>query len=170
MLSGVLRRMKTATLFSSLLVAALFLSACGSNPPDVRSVPGAGGPLSTVDPESPVSSTPDPNATLPQGDGRAQRVKPRSGMADLRPVGWEKARQTSSGRALRVTYWSGVEPCNVLDHVNVDYSPTEITVTLFEGHDPEAGDVACIEIALLKAVVVKLDEPVDGRKIVDGAK
>ena len=170
MLSGVLRHMKTATLFSSLVAAALISSACGSGPPEVRSAPGTGGAPTAVDPESPVSSTPDPNATLPQGDGRAQRVKPRSGMADLRQVAWERARQTSSGRALRVTYWSGVEPCNVLDHVNVDYSSTEITVTLFEGHDPEAGDVACIEIALMKAVVVKLDQAVDGRKIVDGAK
>ena len=170
MLSGVLTHMKTATVLSSFVAAALVLSACGSSPPEARTVPGAVDSQAPVDPESPVSSTPDPSATLPQGDGRAQRVRPRSGMADLRQVAWEKARQTSSGRALRVTYWSGVEPCNVLDNVDVAYSPKRITVTLFEGHDPEAGDVACIDIALLKAVVVKLDEPVDGRKIVDGAK
>ena len=97
-------------------------------------------------------------------------MRPQAGMADLRPVPWEKARRTSSGRSLRVTYWSGVEPCNVLDHVDVHYSASEITVTLYEGHDPAQGDVACIEIALLKATVVRLEEPVDGRKIVDGAR
>ena len=149
---------------------ALLLVSCGSGAePDVLA-PAGGAPSTPADPESPVSSAPYPNVTLPPRGGRAQRVKPRTGMADLRPVGWEKARQTSSGRALRVTYWSGVEPCNVLDHVEVDYAQKEIAVTLFEGHDPEAGDVACIEIALQKAVVVKLDEPVDGRKIVDGAR
>ena len=44
-----------------------------------------------------------------------------------------------------------------------------MTITLFEGHDPNAGDVACIEIAVFKRVVVQLDEPVGGRAIVDGA-
>ena len=150
------------------VLAAVFLTACGAE--QSATPPAGGGTAATPGPDVPVSSTPEPNATLPQGDGRAQRVRPRSGMADLRPVGWDKARPRSSGRALRITYWSGVEPCNVLDRVDVDYSPKEITVTLFEGHDPEAGDVACIEIALLKAVVVDLEEPVDGRKIVDGAE
>ena len=162
--------MKIATFLTSLLAAALISSACGSSPPEARSAAGSVGSPTSVDPESPVSSTPDPNAPVPPGEGRAERVRPRPGMADLRRVAWEKARQTSSGRALRVTYWSGVEPCNVLDHVEVDYAQKEIAVTLFEGHDPEAGDVACIEIALQKAVVVKLDEPVDGRKVVDGAR
>jgi hypothetical protein len=91
-------------------------------------------------------------------------------MADLRRIPWERTRQTSSGRALRVTYWSGVEPCNVLDHVDVRYETSKIVVTLFEGYDPEEPDVACIELALRKAVMVKLEQPVDGRKIVDGAK
>ena len=97
-------------------------------------------------------------------------MRPRRGMADLRPVAWDKARRVSDGRSLRITYWSGVEPCNVLDHVDVEYTDSTIVVTLYEGHDPDGGDVACIEIALLKAVVVDLDEPVAGRKLVDGAK
>jgi hypothetical protein len=163
--------MKTTYLLSLLVVPVLILGACGATQQDTRAgAPGDDAKSPVSDPNSPVSSTPDPNATLPQGEGRAQRVKPRPGMADLRPVAWEKARQTPSGRSLRVAYWSGVEPCNVLDHVDVEYTATKIVVTLFEGHDPEAGDVACIELALLKAVVVKLDEAVDGRKIVDGAK
>lgn len=159
------------TSVASVLLAVVFtVGACGTA--EQGAAPGGGGGAispSGVDPESPVSSTPDPNAP-PPGESRAQRVRPRPGMADLRPVAWEKARQTPSGRALRVTYWSGVEPCNVLDHVDVEYSASKITVTLYEGHDPDEADVACIEIALLKAVVVRLEEPVDGRKIVDGAK
>lgn len=150
------------------MLVVLSLAGCGGEP--TPTAPGNARPTATSDPETPVSSTPDPDASLPAGQGGAERVRPRPGMADLRQVAWEKARQTSSGRSLRVSYWSGVEPCNVLDRVDVDYSPTKIIVTLYEGHDPEAGDVACIEIALLKAVVVRLDEPVDERKIVDGAK
>ena len=44
-----------------------------------------------------------------------------------------------------------------------------MTVTLFQGSDPNAGDVACIDIALQKQVTVTLDEPLAGRAIVDGA-
>ena len=162
--------MKTSTFLPGLIALAFVLGACGSAPPDTgASAPGNPAESPVSDPDSPVSSTPDPNATLPPGD-RAQKVKPRPGMADVRAVGWDKAKPSASGRSLRVTYWSGVEPCNVLDRVKVDYSASKITVTLFEGHDPDAGDVACIEIALLKVVKVALDEPVDGRKIVDGAR
>ena len=46
---------------------------------------------------------------------------------------------------------------------------THVTITLYEGHDPDAGDVACIEIAVLKSVTITLDHPLDGRAIVDGA-
>ena len=155
---------------TSVVVGVLIMGACGTA--DQGSTPGSGGgptSPSAVDAESPVSSTPDPN-TLPPGEGRAQRVRPRAGMADLRRIPWEKQRRTPGGRSLRVTYWSGVEPCNVLDHVEVRYGGDQIVVTLYEGHDPAQADVACIEIALLKAVVVKLEEPVDGRKIVDGAR
>jgi hypothetical protein len=53
--------------------------------------------------------------------------------------------------------------------VDVDEEPDAITITLFEGRDASAGDVACIEIALLKKVVVPLDAPVGDRRIVDGA-
>ena len=58
----------------------------------------------------------------------------------------------------------------MLDRVDVRYDAATVTITLFEGHDPNAGDVACIEIAVYKRVVVQLDEPVDGRTIVDGAR
>ncbi len=53
--------------------------------------------------------------------------------------------------------------------MEVDEGPGAVTITLFEGHDASAGDVACIEIALLKKVVVPLDGPVGDRRIIDGA-
>ncbi len=109
----------------------------------------------------------DPVVTDPyQG---AQRVEPTPGMSDLYPHAFDKAVVDDDGKTLTIFFWSGVEPCYVLDHVDVDYGPGAITVTLFEGHDASAGDVACIEIALLKKVVVQLDEPVGDRRVVDGA-
>jgi len=128
--------------------------------------------VSGTGPEATVSYTPcpgddNPVATDPY-DG-AQKVEPRPGMSDLYPRAFDKAVVGDDDRTLTIFFWSGVEPCYVLDHVDVGYGADAITVTLFEGHDASAGDVACIEIALIKKVVVHLDEPVGDRRIVDGA-
>lgn len=101
--------------------------------------------------------------------GDATLVEPTPGMADVRPHAFDRAVVGDDGRSVTVSFWSGVEPCYVLDHVDVAYAADAIAITVFEGHDPSAGDVACIEIALLKEVVVELEEPVGDREIVDGA-
>jgi hypothetical protein len=97
-------------------------------------------------------------------------VEPRPGMVDIGPVPWAGVGVSDDGRMLTVRFWSGVEPCNVLDHVDVDRGENELTVTLFEGREPDSDDVACIEIAVLKAVRIELDSPVGDRAIRDGAK
>jgi len=123
-------------------------------------------------PDAAVSFTPcpgdEPPAPVDPKDG-AQLVEPRPGMADVRPHPFDDVVVGDDDRTLTVFFWSGVEPCYVLDRVDVAYGPDTITVTLFEGHDELAGDVACIEIALLKKVVVRLEQPVGDRRIVDGA-
>jgi hypothetical protein len=128
--------------------------------------------MSGTGPDASVSYTPcpgdgDPKITNPY-DG-AQKVEPTPGMSGVSPRIFDKVVVGDDDRTLTVFFWSGVEPCYVLDHVDVDEGPGAITVTLFEGHDASAGDVACIEIAVLKMVVVQLDEPVGDRRIVDGA-
>ena len=128
--------------------------------------------LSGTGPDASVSYTPcpgdeDPKVTDPY-DG-AQKVEPTPGMSGVSPRIFDKVVVGDDDRTLTIFFWSGVEPCYVLDHVDVDEGPGAITATLFEGHDANAGDVACIEIALLKKVVVQLDEPVGDRRIVDGA-
>ncbi len=70
---------------------------------------------------------------------------------------------------MAIDFTSGVEPCDVLDHVDVAYGADAVTITLFEGHDPGGGDVACIEIGVFKRTIVTLDRPLDARAIVDGA-
>ncbi len=151
------------------LVVAVGSIACGSPDEEPTPPPAAGGG-SPADPESPVTMTPEPGSSVHDVGGQPERVRPRPGMADVRPVPWESAHPTPDRRHLRIVFWSGVEPCNVLDHVEIEYAPDEITVTLFEGSDPEQPDVACIEVALRKVVRVALDEPIDGRPITDGAK
>lgn len=70
---------------------------------------------------------------------------------------------------MTVHFASGIAPCSVLDHVDVEHAPEAVTITLFEGHAPDAGDVACIEIAQLKSVRILLDRPLNDRELVDGA-
>jgi len=128
--------------------------------------------VSGTGPEATVSYTPcpgDDNPVVTDPYDGAQKVEPTPGMSDVYPRAFDKAVLGDDGKTLTIFFWSGVEPCYVLDHIDVDYGPSAITVTLFEGHDASAGDVACIEIALIKKVVIQLDEPVGDRPIVDGA-
>ena len=92
---------------------------------------------------------------------------PRSGLVDVRPHHFEPARVVGP-RGLPVRFYGGVEACEGLDHAEVEYKAKRIVVTLFVGRVPTAE--ACIEIAVLKSTRVALEEPVRGRKIVDGAE
>ena len=124
-----------------------------------------------ADPDSPVDYAvcPDDQDPAPWGDpSTAQPVEPTPGMAGVRARPFDRAMLNDDG-TVTILFTSGVEPCAVLDHVTVDEGDTAVTITLYEGHDPDAGDVACIEIAVLKSVTITLDPPLDGRSIVDGA-
>jgi hypothetical protein len=145
-----------------LVVVALLVTACGS-----AAEQGDGGLRPGGSPDDIVSSTPDPNET-PTGGG-AQLVEPQPGQVDLRAIPWTRAKVLDDGMAVKVFWWSGVEPCNVLDHVTVEYSDEAVGITLFEGHTETDEDVACIELALKKATIVELDELLGTRKVVDGA-
>ena len=123
-------------------------------------------------PDAAVSYTPCPGDEPPvvtDPDQSAKLVEPTPGMADVRPHVFDHVVVNDDGSSITVFFWSGVEPCYFLDHVDVDEGSGAVTITLFEGHDTSAGDVACIEIALLKKVVVPLDGPVGDRRIIDGA-
>ena len=159
------------------LSAAVLLGACGSPAPDAAGPrpPGGGGgsspdgrcpaPSPNAPPDTPVSSCSEPGGG---GGKRFELTEPRPGMAQPIPTPWEKA--TPKGpRRLLVEYWSGVEPCYVLDRVEVEETGERVTITLFVGSDPEVDAVACIELAQLKAVKVSLDAPLGDREVSDGA-
>jgi hypothetical protein len=99
----------------------------------------------------------------------AELVTPQPGMANVRARPWDEAEPVGDGSTLRITYTSGVAPCNVLDHVEVEEGPEAVTVTLYEGSDPAQPDAVCIEIAKTKAVEVALSQPLGDREVVDGA-
>lgn len=143
------------------VLVVLLLGACGS--PDKGTDPGAGG-----DPDTPVSSTPGDDQSRP--DPEPSITEPQPGQANVHPVGWDRAKVGNDDRTVTIKYWSGVEPCNVLDHINVEYKSDKIVISLFEGNTPSDEDTACIELAVEKTTIVELDEDVAGRKITDGAK
>jgi hypothetical protein len=95
-------------------------------------------------------------------------VKPQGGTFDPHKVRWISAKPIKKGRYLRITWWSGVAPCWVLDRVKVKETAKKVTVTLYEGRDKDAG--MCILVAVKKTTIVKLKTPLGNRKIVDGAR
>lgn len=116
----------------------------------------------------PVPANPPAPPAFPDPAGyRPAIVTPRAGMENVHPVTWRRA-EVINDRTVRIHYESGVEPCSVLDRVVVDYRPSEIAIGLFEGNDPAFRDAVCIMIAQFKAVDVALDQPVNGRAIVEG--
>ena len=98
-----------------------------------------------------------------------QTVEPTPGMADVHPIDFDTAKVGDDDRTVTVDFVTGVAPCSVLDHVDVSYGADAVTITFFEGHDPGAGIVACPAIAVFERTIVTLDQPLDGRVIVDGA-
>jgi hypothetical protein len=76
-------------------------------------------------------------------------VTPRPGMVDLEPVWlWFEYAWADEEDTLLVTFGSQGPPCEVLGHVETEESDAGVTVTLYEGRDPEADP----------------DEPCDGPK------
>jgi hypothetical protein len=116
-----------------------------------------------------VAYAPCPGEEPTPVEPQPQVVTPTPGMADVNPRPYDTVTVGDDDRTLWIDFWSGIAPCDVLDHVDVSYGFDAVTVTLFAGHDPSAGDVACISIAQFERVVVTLDEPLNGRTIVDGA-
>jgi hypothetical protein len=151
------------------VVLAFSLAACGSPSESTDAAGGGSVTSTTLGPDTPVSSTPSDPGGGDQGSG-PRVVEPQPGQADLHTIPWQKVKVGDDDRTLQVHFTSGVEPCYVLDHVDVDYRKTKVVVTLYEGHSPNDEDTACIEIAEFKVTKVQLSEPLGGREVKDGAK
>ena len=93
----------------------------------------------------PADPSADPSVEPPVG---AKPVVPRPGQAiNVHPVTAEslQARVNGSTILVTVTWWSGVEPCTILDSIVVDKGDAGYTVTIREGSSPQ--EIACIAIA-----------------------
>ena len=134
------------------LAIGLILSACSATGGGVPSASPSEPP-----PEAPVTSPPD-DGVVPPDPGGARLVVPKPGQLDVHPVSAEAISATVDGRhvTLDITWWSGVEPCTILDTVIVETGPQSFAITLREGRGPE--EVACIAIAEQHRTVVDLGE------------
>lgn len=99
---------------------------------------------------------PDPGIVEP---GEPTMVQPVAGARMIRDANATALRAAVSGRrvAVQVAWWGGVEPCDVLAGVDVVRDGTTILLTVKAGAGA-AGDVACIDIAVLKGTIVDLGE------------
>lgn len=157
-------------------IALLALSACTGGSPDRSAGPTAPGseqPSTQPPVDSPAGggggsdgsagsgvgiSPPVGVDPVDPGAGQARLVVPKPGQRDPRPVAPIKLEISIDGRhvLVKVSWYSGVEPCSVLDSVKLEQSGSDIAITPLEGiGDPNA---ICIEIAVLKATIVDLGE------------
>jgi hypothetical protein len=107
----------------------------------------------------------DPGNLFPAGPaddpmlGDAKYLSPTQGLLNPRPMNVQLVRAAfdAGGKAIADLRWySGVAPCNQLDHVEIvkDDAAKTIHLTVIEGSG--GGDVMCIEIAELHATAVDL--------------
>ena len=159
---AVWRPMKTiraTTTLGLVITASLLVGACSAG-----AAPTA---PATLPPDAPVTSP--PGGGVDPGLPRPSFVVPKPGQLDVRPVSITTLTPTVDGPHVTVQadWVSGVEPCNVLDHVQVTPDGTTFSVGIFEGSSEK--DVVCIEIAAYKSTLIDLGDLEPGSYVVQSA-
>jgi len=155
------------------IVAVLVLAACngaaaGPTPqetprPTPTAVPGVGGIGGGSDGSGGTVGVPpggivDPGGNIDPILGQAALVTPNAGLINQHPVSVQLVRATAdaNGATAELRWWSGVAPCSALDSVQVDRDDAAKTIRLTVIEGSGKGNVACIDIAQLKATTVDL--------------
>ena len=156
---------------AGLLSLSMLLVACSA-----AAGPSASVPPVSLSPDVPVTAPPsdpaDPSQDPSQDPGivdGAKVVVPKPGQLDVHDVSADSLTARVDGSTIVVTasWFSGVEPCNVLDTVIVAKGEGSYAITLREGHGPE--DVACIAIAELHKTEIAIPDVAPGTyQITDG--
>ena len=138
------------------IASTLLISACasaGSSPAPSDEPPPSPAPTASA---SPGIGEPEP--------GGVELVEPQAGQQNVHPVAVERMDATASGTVVSVdAYWtSGVDPCYVLDRVEVrlDNDDRTADVTILEGtSDPDA---ICVMMAVSKHTIFSFEVPNTG--------
>jgi hypothetical protein len=139
---------RTATTLAAIALILAGCTAAGVPAPSASTQPSSGPSEPSAD--APASAAPPSDATgggVVVGPGAPRLVVPKPGQLEPRPIAAESFAARVDGRRVlvTVTWTSGVEPCNVLDHVEVRRDGQAFAITLFEGHGP--GNQVCIMLA-----------------------
>ncbi|MFL5678970.1 MAG: hypothetical protein ACJ77B_00045 [Chloroflexota bacterium] len=146
-------------------VVAIVVAACSASvasPPPTAAPSPSPIPAASTGPDDPVTTDPgSPNAgsgVAEPGPGQPTLVIPKPGQKNVHPVSIEQLEARVAGRhvVLNARWWSGVEPCSVLDSVAVKQDGKTITISVLEGNS--GAEVACIDIAMLKATPIDLGD------------
>jgi len=100
--------------------------------------------------------------------GRQGLVRPQPGLFNAEPEDWERAVVTPDDRHVAIGFASGLPPLHALDHVDVRYEPERIVLTIYLGTTEDV-DSWKAGPAIYRVVLCELDEPVAGRRLVDGS-
>jgi hypothetical protein len=152
----------------AVLTVTLLIATCSRAP--APAAPGSEGPPSAspggsgggTDPGSgsgePIGGAPGDPGNGAVGPGQPQFVVPKPGQQNVHPVSIEEMEARVDGRraVLNARWWSGIEPCTVLDSVAWKRDGKTITISVREGSG--GGDLVCIDIAVYKATVIDLGE------------
>ena len=99
--------------------------------------------------------------------GGQELVRPQPGLFNVEPADWEKAVVTPDDRHVAIYFMVGPPALEALDHVDVRYQPERIVLTVYVG---TTEDVDSWKLpAICRVVLCELDEPVAGRRLVDGS-
>jgi len=105
------------------IVILTVLSVCGAADGDSSAVPA---------PEEQPSELEQSDSEPPDA-----MVTPRSGMLDVEPVRVWYEYGSWDGDRTYITFPSQGAPCEVLDRIEIDETESRITVTLYQGRDPD---------------------------------
>jgi hypothetical protein len=155
--------MRSTTIVGLMLVALLSLTACGE--PASDDAPPAGDAGGQPDADDPVTSEPDPSGE--PGSAKAQEVELEARFVEPLEHVFEKSKVVRGGKAVELYFWDGIQECGGPQRVESRYRADEVELTLFVGRNPKAE--VCTEQAVYKVLKVPLEEPLKGRKVVDGA-
>jgi hypothetical protein len=151
---------------AAVLTLAIILAACASG--------GTASPAPTQpQSDTPVTAPPSDGSTDPSEDPGvvgAVTVVPKPGQLDVHqvPIDLLTARADGTTVVVDPVWTSGVEPCNILDHVEVTKGDGTMSIALYEGRGPE--DVVCIAIAEQHTTRIEVPDVTPGTwTIVDAA-
>jgi hypothetical protein len=157
--------MRSTTIIGLALVAVLSATACGEPSSSDGGAP-AGDAGGRQDGDDPVSSTPGHGGD--QGSMRALEVGLRDQLVQPREHPFERSKVVKGGGAVELYFWDGIQACGGPQRVESEYRAGEVSLTLFVGRNPRAE--VCTEQAVYKMLTVALEEPLDGRQVVDGSR